>query len=142
MGSILISGFPGIGKSYLVNNLPEGVCSDSDSSQFNKKDFPHNYIKHIKSLMGKVDIILISSHEEVRKALVSNKMEFILVYPKRELKGDYLNRYKERGSPEAFINLLDNKWDEWMDELESQKGCRHVVLNKGQFLKDVIRKRK
>lgn len=142
MESILISGFPGIGKSYLMNNLPDGVCSDSDSSKFNKKHFPDNYIEHIKSLMGSTNLILISSHEEVRKALVDNDLDFILVYPKRGLKEDYLNRYKQRGSPDSFIKLLNDNWGVWMDDLEKQKGCKHIVLGKDQFLKDVIQKKK
>jgi len=44
----LISAFPGTGKSYCFNNNTTWEMLDSDSSTFDKKDFPDNYIKHIK----------------------------------------------------------------------------------------------
>lgn len=50
--TVIISGFHGIGKSYFYNNNHKTLkISDSDSSKFDKKDFPNNYIKHIKKLI-------------------------------------------------------------------------------------------
>ena len=46
MSSIIISGFPGLGKSVLYKENKVNY-SDSDSSKFSKKNFPENYIKHI-----------------------------------------------------------------------------------------------
>ena len=47
---VIISGFPGVGKSHLVNQAKKSgnELLDSDSSTFDKKNFPENYIKHIK----------------------------------------------------------------------------------------------
>jgi len=134
--TLLISAFPGCGKSYLFKNNGNLNVLDSDSSTFDKKNFPENYIKHIKDNIGKVDIICISSHKEVRDALVENKLDFILAYPDKSIKDEYLNRYKDRGSDDNFIKLLENNWDNWVNELDEQKYCTKVKLSTGEFLSD------
>jgi hypothetical protein len=141
---LLVAGFPGTGKSYYCSNgdwsqyVPQGFATDSDSSKFDKSNFPQNYIEHIKEKISEgYARIFISSHKEVRDALVENGLEFTLVYPKKELKEEYLKRYKERGSANAFINLISNNWDLWLDELKNQKGCKHIELESGQFICNV-----
>ena len=135
----IIAGFPGVGKSWLKNKYGDKI-SDSDSSQFPKDEFPQNYINHIKSLIGNKIVILVSTHKEVLQELENNNIDYILVYPNRELKDEYLERYKQRGSPEGFINLLNNKWDEFHNDLENTKPFKRIVLNKGEFLKDILNK--
>ncbi|MGL5713290.1 MAG: hypothetical protein ACRCX2_09750 [Paraclostridium sp.] len=137
---LVISGFPGTGKSYYVNNnLLNELTSDSDSSKFDKANFPQNYIEHIKELIEKGTVrIFVSSHKEVREALVKEGINFILAYPKRELKEEYIERYKQRGNNESFIKLVSENWDSWITELENQEGCEHKQLCSGQFVADVI----
>lgn len=83
----VISAFPAYGKSYCFKKYQDKfTILDSDSSEFswikdrngnNTKErnanFPQNYITHIKNNIGKVDIIFVSSHETVRKALFDSK---------------------------------------------------------------------
>jgi two-component SAPR family response regulator len=136
----LISAFPGTGKSYYYHSdyMPDGFCLDSDSSTFDKSNFPANYIEHIKNNIGVVRKIFISSHKEVRDALVKNNLDFILVYPKAELKQEYLQRYINRGSSESFISLIDKNWDNWIKELKEQENCKHIELESGQFISNVL----
>lgn len=132
----IISAFPGTGKSfYYKNNID---CLDSDSSKFDKEYFPSNYIKHIKDNIGKVNTILVSSHEEVRTELVKEKINFILVYPNIKLKEEYLKRYKERKSPKGLIKIIETNWEDWIIQLQNQKNCIHIILESGQYLSDVI----
>ena len=100
--------------------------------------FPKNYIDHIKANLGKVDIILISSHEVVRDALVKEGLHFTLVYPNIDLKQEFIERYKQRGSNESFIKLVSDNWTEWIEQLQNQNGCKKIELSTGQYLKDVI----
>jgi hypothetical protein len=132
----LISAFPGTGKTSYYNNNND--CLDSDSSKFDKTYFPDNYIEHIKRNVGKVSYIFISSHEEVRKALEKNYLYFTLIYPDISLKSEYLERYKKRGSPDSFISLLDKNWDTWINQLQKQEHCRHIILKSNQFISDVL----
>lgn len=134
----VICGFPGIGKSTLFKELKDSDFKvlDSDSSTFDKAHFPDNYIKYIKEETDKGYTILASSHDVVRDALLKEKMLFTLVYPDKTLKEEYLKRYKERGSPEAFVKLLDSNWDKWIgqcDDLNSDY-VHKVKLKAGEFI--------
>ena len=133
----IISAFPGTGKTHFFNNTDLFVL-DSDSSYFDKSKFPQNYIEHIKTYIGKVDYILVSSHEDVRNALTENRIDYVLVYPSISLKEEYLDRYKKRGSADGFINLINANWDKWIKECSNQKRCLNIVLPSGKYIKDVI----
>lgn len=136
--TMVISAFPGCGKSHLFRNKGDMKILDSDSSTFDKSQFPQNYIEHIKSNIGDADIILVSSHKEVRDALVSEVINFTLVYPSRDIKDEYIQRYIDRGNDGKFVDLLKQNWDIWNDELEQQVGCEKIKLESGQYLSDVI----
>lgn len=48
--TIVIAGFPGVGKSYAmrIDDGYNGIyVRDSDSSKFPKDGFPQNYVEHI-----------------------------------------------------------------------------------------------
>lgn len=134
----VISGFPGVGKSSYVKKNKD--VQDSDSSKFDKTEFPQNYIEHIKKCIADGKTVLVSSHKDVRDALIKEKINFTLVYPDKSLKDEYLKRYSERGSPESFNTLLDKNWNEWIDQIESisSKYVTKKKLKSGQFLEDVL----
>lgn len=161
----VVSAFPGCGKSSIFNNAgdynlvpvpfngdllelnkierKEGqtLVFDSDSSNFDKKDFPGNYISYIKSLLEMFDnvVIFVSSHIAVREALAESGIEYVLVYPETYLKQQYLERYVKRGSPEGFIKLLDEKWLEWVDSCNNDKNAVSLYqLTAGQYLSNVF----
>jgi hypothetical protein len=136
--TLVVSAFPGCGKSHLFRNKGEKKILDSDSSTFDKSQFPQNYIEHIKSNIGEVDIILVSSHKEVRDALVNESINFTLVYPRKDIKDEYIQRYIDRGNDGKFVELLKQNWNNWTDELENQEGCEKIELESGQYLSNVI----
>ena len=145
--AVIVSGFPGIGKTSLLSRAGEYIILDSDSTNFSwadeskikrHPDWPQNYIDHIKENSNKADIILVSSHDVVRNTLTQASIEFTLVYPSLEMKEEYIQRYRARGSNEKFIELLTANYENWIKELMAQKGCKHVVLQPGQYLSDVI----
>lgn len=141
--TMVIAAFPGTGKSYCVKNEAEkfdGVL-DSDSSNFSWKkdangnntternpDFPNNYIEHIKENIGKVDVIFVSSHKEVREALEKENIKYTLVYPNVFQKEDYIKRYKNRGNSESFIRLLEANWEEWINECRTEEYPTRIEL--------------
>jgi len=142
---VIISAFPGTGKTYYQGKNPSSVI-DSDSSHFSwdkdgnrNSDFPQNYIKHIKEKKEEMaTIIFVSSHKVVRDALIENDLPFLLIFPERELKEEYLERFRSRGNNDAFVELLEKNWDAWMDEMESLTGCEIVRLKSGEFLGDFL----
>ena len=136
--TLVVSAFPGCGKSHLFRNKGDKKILDSDSSTFDKSQFPENYIKHIKSNIGDVDIILVSSHKEVRDALVDKGIKFTLVYPNMDIKDEYIQRYIDRGNDGKFVELLKQNWKNWVEELNQQSGCEKIKLDSGRYLSDVI----
>jgi hypothetical protein len=142
MDTKIVSAFPATGKSYLFAKSKKKIM-DSDSSHFSwvhkgvrHPNFPQNYIDHIKENIGKVDIILVSSHKVVRDALVKNKLDFILAYPSFEQKEEYIRRCEQRGSDEKFILMLEEKWEEFLSECVTQENCKQIILSDGQYLSD------
>lgn len=127
---LVISGFPGVGKTYLYNSIKaKGIkVSDSDSSLY-KGQFPLEYLDHIEDLVhdSDVDVILVSSHEEVRKGLQDRGIKYILVYPDINSKNQYIERYIDRGSSIEFITLLSNKWEEWITTIENSSELKYKL---------------
>ena len=144
MKTKVYSAFPGVGKTTYFNTT-DGNVLDSDSSKFDKRAFPDNYLDHIEANAKdpKIDKIFVSSHKDVRDGLLKRGIPFVLVYPDRSLKDEYIQRYKDRGNNEGFVNLLDSQWDNWMDEMDNLSAPKgqtlyKVKLGSGQFLADVI----
>jgi hypothetical protein len=150
MDTLIISAFPGTGKTYFYNNSNKRVL-DSDSSNFSwidgggigpsvrNPEFPQNYIDHIKENIGKYDIILVSSHKEVRESLVKNGIKFTLIYPERNLKDEYLQRYINRGSDDKFIGIMYRNWDLFIDDMDNQEKCEKVVFLENTHLSSWIK---
>lgn len=144
----VVSGFPGVGKSTFAQSDSTLRVLDSDSSKFSWQDpvkkirhpeWPSNYIRHIQeNLHNGTDIILVSSHAEVRSALVKAEIPFVLVYPDEGMKDEYIQRYVSRGNDGPFVDLLRNNFKIWICELKLQTGCTHVPLRSGQYLTDVL----
>lgn len=145
--SIIIFGFPGVGKSYAYDHQEElqATIQDSDSSHFHwlyqgegfdnpvldedgKKvvhpAWPANYAEYI-SLTGREqkdvpDFILVSTHKEVMEAILALEFpETWILVPARDDKEKYLELYKQRGSSPEFIQNMDKNWDAFIDSVHS-----------------------
>jgi hypothetical protein len=127
MKTKIICAFPGCGKSFYHKNHSETTL-DSDSSMFSwvihpdgikerNPEFPHNYIEHIKNAIGKYDVIFISTHKEVRDALVKNCIFHYIVYPRFCDKEMFKQRYIERHSDDILIQKILENWTEWIKDL-------------------------
>lgn len=121
----VVAGFPGVGKSTLFRADPASF-SDSDSSLFDKAAFPDNYIKHIKSVLETTNrVVFVSTHKVVREALAANGIPYLLIYPDQTLKSDFMQRYKQRGSPQPFLDLMNANFDSFVQEC---KDCVHDTV--------------
>ena len=137
---LVIAGFPGIGKTFLKESLGQHqTILDLDSAQFSKHpNWPNNYVACITSELSKYHVILVSSHEETRNAMRRRNVPFTLVYPKRSLKEEYMERYEKRGSPEGLCTFLDENWDSLVQSCADDQDCGRIVLDAGEYLSDVV----
>ena len=144
---IVVSGFPGIGKSYFASHSDLLVSdSDSDSSGFEKSGFTEKYVAAIKERQQTFDIVLASSHENVRAEMERQKVFYYLVFPDHDCYPEYVKRYRNRGSSEAFIDLVTDKWSYWIEscvydgsgDVNELRSLNAYKLGKGRYLNDVI----
>ncbi len=137
--TVVVSAFPCCGKTYAFENYQNKYSMlDSDSSKFSwtyeaEKDengnilrgikrvrnpnFPKNYIEHIKENIGKVDIIFVSSHLQVREEMEKAGIRYCTVYPKKEMLNEWVGRMYRRGNDESFIRFQIEHWDEFMHNI-------------------------
>lgn len=144
--AIVISAFPGTGKTASLKLFPEFEIQDSDSSLFSwsspgvrHPDFPNNYIEHIKSKLDTCNFIMVSSHKQVRDALDAAGIEFILVYPELECREEYLERYRTRGSDACFIAMMEKNFEMFVNECKQHRPGIHVPLKPGLYMSDVVK---
>lgn len=162
--AIIISGFPGIGKSYLArqsafdSQLPS--CYDCESSDYQWKKDPlgiagptrvdnwvEKYVDAIIDLKNfgtdrrsktKIyDYILISAHEEVRQELQKRKVEYLVVYPAGGQRNKYMARYLERGSSLAFMKSMYETWGHKIHSM-AEDPMPQIILEDGQYLSDLF----
>jgi hypothetical protein len=145
----VISAFPCCGKSYAFKNSKNYSILDSDSSDFSwckdaegnpcrvrNPSFPQNYIQHIKDNIGKVDIIFVSSHKEVRVALDDANIRYCTVYPKEDMLNEWVGRMYLRGSDDEFMRFIIRNWDMFMYEIwhENNHGFGIHRLGNNEFI--------
>lgn len=128
----------------VYNNIGE-PCGDkildSDSSLFSwiydengnktdqrNPDFPNNYIQHIKKHLDTEDVIFVSSHKVVRDALKNAGIPYYLVYPQKDMKDEWIWRFRNRGNDESFIKFQDEHWNDFIDDMENETYPTKIVL--------------
>lgn len=150
--TVIVSGFPAIGKSFLAKKFPI-LARDLESSDFHWKKtptgeweldengnkipnekWPANYIENIKALekSGMYRIVFVSSHELIRKEMAKAKIRYSNIFPENtpEMKKVILDRCKLRHSPPEFIENLSENWDSYIDSLVNDTGAvKNVQLN-------------
>lgn len=138
MDTYLISAFPGCGKTVAYFDLKDTIkVKDSDSSTFDKSEFPNNYIKAIKEDIGNYDMIFVSSHKEVRDALEEEKIPYILFFPSVSRRTEFLENYTRRRTPPKLIQKIDEHFEEWVSQIENEESeysTRIKLGERGQYI--------
>lgn len=151
---MIVSAFAGVGKTTLARKYNKDVIDlesgnfkwlENDGTEASKGSrrmqnpkYPINYLEAIKKSNSKYKVVLISQHEAIRKCLDAIKLDYILVYPDKNMKEEFIDRYRQRGNSENFINLISKEWDNWIDALDCIQNHQKIVLQKGQYLSDFV----
>jgi len=157
MQTKIISAFPGTGKST-YHSKHRDTTLDSDSSGFSwlevgggpsgmervrHPDFPSNYLRHISSqyALGRYAYIFVSSHKEVRDALLSAGLFFYVFVPRVSMKDEYIARYRQRGNDESFIEKVSTHWESWLSDFqEAPLGCKYIVMSSSTLEEELVRR--
>jgi len=127
-------------KYYLDDDFDEGKSEGAKANFDNvmREDWPWNYVRAIKEVLGDGKVIVIPSDFRVLLLLGGEGIPYTLCYPAREAKEVYRQRYFDRGNSEEFLDIFIGGWDNFLDLLESDPSSNHVVMQPHQFLADVI----
>lgn len=151
---IFIFAFTATGKSTVAKKYKNVIDMESTSYKYKdcnmedetlkstvrnlNEEWPENYFKALKEVKDKYDYILIAD-EICKDFLIDNNYEYWYVYPKRELKQEYLDRCKKRGNNEEFIFWYSKLWDEWITKCkEDNYASKKIELDSNEYLEDVL----
>lgn len=155
----IISVFAGLGKTT-VGNKYKNVCdlqsspyrfdySKVEKDEYEKqktnklriinKEWPINYLNAILEAQKKYDIVLVPSNLDIRELLINNRLDFIFVLPSKdnEHRKQLVERYKQRGNTNEFIDEVLCFFDKWSRKQEDYN-YSIVVLNSNQYLEDAL----
>lgn len=139
---VVVSGFAGIGKSGLKENVPyynDLKTYDLSSSYFRKyPGWEKVYCDIIESLIDKYDFVFISTHDNVIKEMKDRGNDFYIVYPRKHCKDEYKERFIKRGNSKEYINNFMKRWNEFIENLDAVEHDKKINLRSGQYLSDVL----
>ena len=107
---MIFCGYAGVGKSTAAKKIVRVV--DLESTPF-QKDW-ETYARVAKHMSDQGYIVLVSCHKELREELRRIGADYIVVYPEKNQKEIYRQRYIERGNTPEFIETQMKHWDEWV----------------------------
>lgn len=149
--TLVISAFPGSGKSFLVNhNNSKLLFSDKDNGHLNCEYEFKKYANEIMNLIGKVDYLLISQYPEVLKILHENGIPYIIVAPNNSpylssymrnvIKQQWFGRFYLRNDSSDWMDLLYKNYDIWtsISHLKSMKPSKIILLGSCEYLSNIM----
>lgn len=133
----IYAAFCGSGKTYICEKTNVNAV-EVEFWKYKDRYLFYEYVEDIKKHFGNVDYIFIATEPEGLKLLHKEGFPITLIYPEIELRNEYLDRYINRDSPHEFIGAFMKYWNPWINELKEQTYCNHIILRKGEFLKDIL----
>jgi len=101
----LLAVWCGAGKTFICENTNIKAI-EIEYWKYKEKKLQKEYIEDVKKHFNKVDYIFISTDPEGLKLLKNEGYDITLVYPRNELRNEYLDRYINRDSSYDFIEML------------------------------------
>lgn len=137
--SIIICGFPGIGKTTLSemirNKFKNLSVIDSEELHSDKLTFPKSYVENIKNSLNKINVILSSANPIVIEELINQNIWFTLFYPSLKRKNEMIELYKLRADNEKMIKYMSQNYENIIYRYNNINSCNKIILeNNGDFI--------
>ena len=139
--TMVICAFVNLGKSVYCENHDDS--KDIDTSLYARKpdgrenpEYPDNYIDIIKHHLSHCNwkYLFVSSNRNIRQKLDENKIKYIVLYPTKDRKDEWIANARNRGNTDRFIDKVITNWDAFIDELAALPNS--YGLRKGEFIND------
>lgn len=159
---IIIAGFGAIGKTTLGKKYNNIIDMESGMYQWDNNGFenipyekrkgtkmrqknpewPQNYYDAILEARDKYDIVLTSMHWHLLDFFDNNNIEYYLAYPTLDSVKVLEDRCYLRGNNKIFTEKLKINLYDWYPKLKNYKTKKILVIEKDEFLEDVLLKEK
>ena len=162
----VIYGFAGCGKSTLAKKYcDKNIFIDLESSDYKyiltdkqklesveerkgtkrkvNPDFPQNYFNAILDARKKYEYVFVALCGIIECS--KNGVDYWMLFPDYDCKDEYIERYKERGNGKGFVRKFEENFDNYVKMCYENKRplcSRKIVLHKGEFLEDVLKREK
>ncbi|MBO4569999.1 MAG: hypothetical protein J5689_02145 [Clostridia bacterium] len=158
---IIISGFGGVGKTYLAQKY-KNVCDlesgpykydyrhvhkksfeklKGESGRKRRGDWPENYINAINEAIKKYDIVCVRYNgDESVDFYDTYDLNYIVCYPTKSAYKNYLKRFKERGNSDEWIEKNKKYFDVTYNRCKKFNG-KKILLHNNETLEDALIKR-
>lgn len=108
---------------HQINNSTKGIT-------YNEK-FPQNYIDQIMNTINNSEdpttLIFISTHKEVRDALVKAKIPYIIIFPDLSMKDIWISRMQKRNDNAEIIKKADMNYEKYIREIRDYESNNPLV---------------
>lgn len=143
---IIISSFPGCGKSYLMNthgNEAKMLDAGKELSYVGEPTAdPHEYdydlfIDEVMKVVGEYDIVFVPASVEVTNTLNERNIDYDIFYPSKERRGEFIENFVRKRTKPKAIMLLDREFDKMVDaidDIEEENCYKHQLKGQGQFI--------
>ena len=158
---IIISGFGGVGKTYLAKKYKNVIDLESSPYKYdysdkpitnyeklkgmpNRKlnsDYPLNYIQAIKEATEKYDIVCVRYNgDEPVDFYDTYGLHYIVCYPTKSAYKKYVMRFKDRGNSKEWIEKNKRLYQIAYERCKKFKG-KKILLHDNETLEDALIKR-
>lgn len=126
-----------------IRHLPLEQRKGNVNLRSENPEYPANFLHEAKKLLDSGKIVVSPFIEHVFKAYDGFKekidnLRIILVCPTRDNFGEYVERFRNRGNGEEFIERRRVEYSSLMDLFENAKGYEKIIVKPGQYLSEVL----
>lgn len=138
---IIISSFPGCGKSYLMNthgNKAKMLDAFTLMGEGQEGDYDYNlWVNNIIDVVDDYDIVFIPVTERLLEALNNRKVDYDIFYPSKDRRKEFLENMVRKRAFRNDIMTLDRDFDKIVDRIdtiESENCYKHKMEEQGHFI--------
>ena len=138
---ILISSFPGCGKTYLMNTHgSKAKMLDATTLMGEGQDGEYDYNLWVDNIMDEVDdydIVFVPVAERLLEVLNNRKIDYDIFYPSKDRRKEFLENMVRKRALRNDIMMLDREFDKIVDRIdaiESDNCYKHKMEELGHFI--------
>lgn len=128
-----------------IRHLPLEQRKGSVSLRTENPSYPDNFINDAIKLLNEGKIVVSPFIEHVFNAYdsynfksKSGDVRIILVCPERDNFDEYVQRFKQRGNSDEFIDRRQKEFPSLIDLFKQSDNYEKILIKKGEFLSDVL----